>query len=1004
MKKLTLSFVLLALLFSSSNFAYVVITEVEKGSLAEAVGLVPAVKLTGWEWGDSSGSISTLNDWYYLEHEVSPRGNIKLSLIVDSGNSFVEMKFDNWGITVRPAVSDETMRLLNFGKNQILQNQEKGLAIVKDLFEKSSEEGLDDHIWLGMEYADILWKAGQKKETVIVLKNLLVENPDRSNIEIQCILRRKLYDYLYLLGEMEEAVEIQKENVSIKKSGYGPDSLSLAGEISLLGFLYWDVNNLNEAERYISEAFEIYKKSVPDSIAYTKCVNNLGALALMKGEMGSAENFFMTTLQNYEKLMPQSDKLAGCLKNLGVLTRNTGQYERSEEYYRRALEIYKTIEPEGLKIATTYNNIGTLKKMEGLVDEAEELYLKSLKIASKVAPESWEHGQALNAMSVIFMIKGYYAEAEEYANKCNIIFARLSPGSIDLAATYNNLGTLAVSRGDLQSGEKWYVKTLEILNKLAPESANAAAIFTNIGEAAWSRGEFEKAENYLKKSYEIYSKVAPGSIEHSICILNLGLIEFARKDYSRAVEYFKDALEIREKLAPQSMKVASCLTHIGLAKAAQNKLDEAEQHYLKALSLREKIAPNSLMTSQSYWCLGDLEYKKKNYKKAIQFHLKALNMRKKLAPGSNTEADSYYRTGLCFRGVGNIEKAADYLENAVNSFESQLSKLGGTDETKAGFRSSFMYYYHDYIDLLIKIGEKEKAFSILERSRARMLIEMLAERDLVFSEDISPEVDRKRRYLGVEYSRKWDEISSLDYNEEPEKVVKLKEELANITDEINMLKDQIKTLSPQFASLKYPEPLTFEDVKKILPKGCLLLSFSVGEENTHIFSLGPSPDDYSVFTIDIGEEQLSNMVRKLRGAVKKGSSENIYSLKLTETLLQPVKNEIGKSDRLLISADGPLQFLPFSILKNPLQRKKYLVKTLPIHYIVSMTVYSELISEKKPGKLKITAFADPFCPESIDEKELPYLLRGEDIAPLPMTREEVGTIRKMFPETEVFNV
>jgi hypothetical protein len=50
---------------------------------------------------------------------------------------------------------------------------------------------------------------------------------------------------------------------------------------------------------------------------------------------------------------------------------------------------------------------------------------------------------------------------------------------------------------------------------------------------------------------------------------------------------------------------------------------------------------------------------------------------------------------------------------------------------------------------LLKRGQAAEAFHTLERSRARNFLRMLAERDLIFSSDLSPELDRARRQFAL---------------------------------------------------------------------------------------------------------------------------------------------------------------------------------------------------------------------------------------------------------------
>lgn len=76
---------------------------------------------------------------------------------------------------------------------------------------------------------------------------------------------------------------------------------------------------------------------------------------------------------------------------------------------------------------------------------------------------------------------------------------------------------------------------------------------------------------------------------------------------------------------------------------------------------------------------------------------------------------------------GQTDGAAQLFEQALSALESQNIHLGGSQDVRSGFRARFDAYYRDYIDLLMRQNQPRRAFDVLERSRARSLLEMLAE-------------------------------------------------------------------------------------------------------------------------------------------------------------------------------------------------------------------------------------------------------------------------------------
>src|SRR5262249_7247376 len=112
--------------------------------------------------------------------------------------------------------------------------------------------------------------------------------------------------------------------------------------------------------------------------------------------------------------------------------------------------------------------------------------------------------------------------------------------------------------------------------------------------------------------------------------------------------------------------------------------------------------------------------------RAEQCYRRALAIWEKLAPSSSNEAESLAGVASILHQRGQADNAAQLVEQALNALEAQISRLGGAEETRAGFRGKYESYYKDYIDLLIAQGRTEVALQVLERSRARALMETLA--------------------------------------------------------------------------------------------------------------------------------------------------------------------------------------------------------------------------------------------------------------------------------------
>ena len=80
--------------------------------------------------------------------------------------------------------------------------------------------------------------------------------------------------------------------------------------------------------------------------------------------------------------------------------------------------------------------------------------------------------------------------------------------------------------------------------------------------------------------------------------------------------------------------------------------------------------------------------------------------------------------------TGRLTEAEPELRRSVEDLEAQLSRLGGTEESRSGFTAEFADSYRDYLRLLLELHREQDAFHILERYRAGSFLRILAQRDL----------------------------------------------------------------------------------------------------------------------------------------------------------------------------------------------------------------------------------------------------------------------------------
>ncbi len=655
---------------------------------------------------------------------------------------------------------------------------------------------------------------------------------------------------------------------------------------------------------------------------------------------------------------------------------NRNEFQRASAAYQEALEIRQASSSTSLGTARSLNNLGIVAWYRGDLASAADYFQRSLAIRERFAPQSLDVAFSLNNLGLVATNRGYLATAEAFLRRALAIEAKLVPQSIDVSMNLNNLGNVVADRGDLAAAKDYYRRSLAIQEKLAPQSLEVATSLGNLGFLASDRGDLASAEDFSRRSLAIMEKLAPRSVTVAGNLLNLGHVAFERKDFVSADSFLRRSYAMYEELAPRSVNAAETLRQLGDVALARSHLSSAETHYERSLAIRRERAP-----------------------------------------GSAFEAESCQRLAALHRRRRQLKEALAYYDCAVEALEAQKGKLGGSDEARSGFGAKVAGTYREAIDLLVEVGKTEEAFHLLERYRARELLALLAERDLVFSSDIPEELEGRRHTANQIYDRafgRWMQLSDQAGAEERQQAREELEEVRRRQDEIRA---EIRAASPRLAALQDPQPLDLTAAHAALDPGTLLLSYSIGEKTSYLFAVGPQrgahETELRVFPLAAGEESLRDEVERFREALGRGQFDRrpkkvlLLARRLSELLLAPISGQIGQAERLLILADGPLHSLPFAALADPgaIDGRRFLVEAKPIHHAASATVFALLKQERRERRAtRLAAFGDPRYPATAprDANAAPQLraaLRGGfELTPLPATRGEVESLRRLYPQ------
>jgi len=964
----------------------VVVEKVAPHGESEKAGLQEGDILLAWSRGDNKGEIQSPFDIMDVETEQGRLGGVKLEGLRGAARQRQTWSLgpSSWGLTTRPNFSEPL--LSSYLQGQELANRGKAAEIVeatkrwKELARQSSAAMASWlATWLYFHNAEVLRNAKLWKEA-------------------------------------DENYQSAVQSVSAASPVVG------ARVLQAWANAYQQRNDWANAEKYLQQSVVKVESTGSGRLLIALDLNTLGTVSWRRGDLGKAEQYCRQALEIREKLAPGSLDVAQSLHSLGIVAEERGDLAKADQYARQALEIREKLAPGSLDVAQSLNSLGNVAKDRGDLAKADQYARQALEIREKLLPGSLDVAASLNNLGLVAEQQGELAKADQYHRQALEIRERLAPGSLDVAASLNNLGLVVYQLGDLAKADQYYRQALEIKEKLAPGSITLAASLSNLGNVAEERGDLAKADQYYRQALEISEKLAPGSLLLAESLKTLGFVVYARGDLAKADQYYRQALEIEERLAPGSLFLAESLNSLARVAKDRGDLAKADQYYRQALEVSEKQAPGSLILAVSLNNLGNVAKKRGDLAKAEQYHRQAVSICEKVAPDRIETAKFLADLASVLHDRQQPDVAAQFYARAVSALESQTAHLGGSEEVRSGFYANHSDIYREYVDLLLEQNQQAQAFEILERSRTRILLEMLMAANIDIRKGADASLLEQERSLRKLLAAKSDRrLRLLGEKDEEKQIAVFTQQIEDLEKEYQEIEDRLRLSSAGYAALTQPQSLNANEIQGLLDPDTVLLEFSLGEKRSHVFVV--TPTSVNVYELP-KQSEIESAAKRVYGFLSSRSTEihretrlqrqlreREAAAKLGQMLLTPVARAI-QGKRLLIVSDGALQYIPFAALPSPESRIGSRVPLIAEHEIVNLPSASILavlrreVSGRKAAPKAVMVVADPVfdshdvrlhrSSKTVDVSANPYEVT--DQFSLDRSAREVGAARDgIFP-------
>ncbi len=762
--------------------------------------------------------------------------------------------------------------------------------------------------------------------------------------------------YIYnSLGEKQKALEFFNQALPLYRAV--GDRGGEATTLTNIGAVYSSWGEHQKALEFYHQALPLFQ-AVGDRGGEATTLNHIGSVYSSWGEHQKALDFFNQALP-LRRAMGDRGGEATTLNNIGAVYFSRGEHQQALEFYNQALLLFQAVGNRGMA-ATTLTNIGAVYSSLGEHQKALEFYNQALPLTRAVGDRGGE-GTTLHNIGNIYSSWGEHQKALEFYNQALPLLRAVGDRGM-AATTLTNIGAVYFLSGEHQKVLEFYNQAL-LLFQAVGDRVGAARTLNNIGNFYSSLGEQQKAWEFYNQALPLYQAVGDRGGE-GITLNNIGRVYSSWGEHQKALEFYNQALPLLRTVGDRSME-ATTLTNIGAVYSSSGEHQQALEFYNQALPLYravgdrggEAVTFNNICTVYSSW---------RDHQKALEFCNQALP-RYRAVGDRDGEALTLYNIAFLQRSQGNLKEALTLIDSVITIIEDLRTKIG-SQELRASYFATVQDYYEFYIDLVMQLHQQnpDRGYDALalhtsERARARSLSELLTEANANIRSGVDPKLLEQEGTLTQQLNtleRQRYELSSSQYTEE--QLAQIKQQSKSLLVQLDQLEAQIRLTSPRYADLKYPEPLTLQQIQQqVLDDDTVLLEYALGEESSYLWAVTKN----SITSYQLPKRsEIEAAVQTFRQSLIPDSRTNLDTgLSLSQMLIAPVADRLGNK-RLLIVGDGALQSVPFAALPIPSSPTTPLlvqneIITLPSASTVA--IQRRQLQNRSPATKKLAVIADP---------------------------------------------
>ncbi|MEO7660629.1 MAG: tetratricopeptide repeat protein, partial [Pyrinomonadaceae bacterium] len=504
-----------------------------------------------------------------------------------------------------------------------------------------------------------------------------------------------------------------------------------------------------------------------------------------------------------------------------------------------------------------------------------------------------------------------------------------------LSLSFIAKGHLHSAIGEKQKALEFYKNASDLfpqdldLHERASLENGFGYVFEEFTEWKLSLTHRKKAIELFEQQNQLFGKLST--------LPSLVKLSFEVGDQVGAFEYMAQTEELSARLGDKFW------TALGFKQVAefyfgQGSIDESLKFYERSVKILAK-AGLKVEVALIYDRLGMIHERRKDYIAARQFYYRALKISREISHRIS-EASIIFNLARLASIEDRDDEALELARRSIEITDSIFTDVANS-RSRGSYISSVFPRYEFLTSLLMKIEKKTpgqgfalQALQVVERSKARAMLENITLAESNFAADADPEVVQREKATRILLRAKADKLTELLCGmPDQAEVAALDGEIGEIENELENILAEIKQKSPVYSAIKDPALFDLAEFRKeILDDQSVFLEFALGDADSYLWVISQTGIDF--FTLP-PRDQIETRVERLRAILKKhefstdeaideyqtriSDADKEYWLeahKLSDEILGSAAEKLA-GKRLIIAADGKLHYFPLASLPMP---------------------------------------------------------------------------------------